>query len=199
MEVNYGILIIEDEMIVATSIAELLENEDYLIIGIAKDAANALLMSAKSLFHPAVIICDINIEGEVKGYEVALQLKQLYNSEIIFLTAYSDALTLKQAFHVSPLMYLTKPYSDTQLLVAVRMAFHKIFELKSLNKGNLKLTEREKDIALLAAQGQTSKQIASRLGISTDTVKTHRRRMLQKNNLNSFSHLVYLLNSSKNK
>lgn len=190
------VLIIEDELITAESISELLAEEDYNIVGIAKDANTALRLCRESEEPPQVIVCDINIKGTVKGVELAGQLKKLYGCEIIFLTAYSDTKTLESAFETAPVMYVIKPYNDTQLLVAVQMAFHKLFKKeKSVAEKQLDLTEREKEIAQLVANGFSSKQIANRLTISIETVKTHRRRMLQKNNISSFPHLVYLMNA----
>lgn len=191
------VLIVEDELITAESISELLAEEDYHITGVAKDAATALKMCSESEEPPQVIVCDINIKGKVKGVELAGQLKKLYGCEIIFLTAYSDAKTLQSAFETDPVMYVVKPYNDTQLLVAVQLAFHKVIKKeKSGSEIKLDLTEREKEIAGLVAQGHSSKQIARKLSISIETVKTHRRRMLQKNSISSFPHLVYLMNST---
>ena len=190
------VLIIEDELITAESISELLAEEDYNVVGIAKDANTALRLCRESDEPPQVIVCDINIKGTVQGVELAGQLKKLYDCEIIFLTAYSDTKTLESAFETDPVMYVIKPYNDTQLLVAVQMAFHKLFKKeKSVAEKKLDLTEREKEIAQLVANGFSSKQIANRLTISIETVKTHRRRMLQKNNISSFPHLVYLMNA----
>ena len=190
------VLIVEDELITAESISELLAEEDYNVVGIAKDANTALRLCRESEEPPQVIVCDINIKGTVQGVELAGQLKKLYDCEIIFLTAYSDTKTLESAFETDPVMYVIKPYNDTQLLVAVQMAFHKLFKKeKSVAEKKLDLTEREKEIAQLVANGFSSKQIANRLTISIETVKTHRRRMLQKNNISSFPHLVYLMNA----
>ena len=196
MNTSAAILIVEDEMITATCIAELLEGEEHNIIGIARDAAKALLISNQSECAPAIVICDINIIGPIKGVELAAQLKELYGCEIIFLTAYSDQKTLKNAFGTDPIMYVIKPYSDTQLLVAVQMAFHKIYEKQKPHSSKLILTEREKEIAHLVAQGLSSKQICRKLNISIETVKTHRRRMLAKNNISNFPQLIYLLTNN---
>jgi len=192
---NPTLLIVEDELITAASIEELLQEEDYSIIGIARDAATALRLCNQSAEPPAVVICDINIKGIIQGAALAGQLKELYDCEIIFLTAYSDAKTLQDAFTKEPVMYVVKPYTDVQLLVALQMAFHKIYtKEKNASLTRLELTEREKEIALLVAKGMSSKQVARKLLISIETVKTHRRRMLQKNNISSFPHLVYLMN-----
>jgi FixJ family two-component response regulator len=92
-------------------------------------------------------------------------------------------------------MYITKPFSETQLLVAIRMAIFQLMQQRTgkPNGSTLSLTERERDIIALIQNGFSSKQIAHRLNISVETVKTHRKRMLQKNNLNSISQLVYFL------
>lgn len=196
MKVLPPILIVEDELITAESISELIQEEDYTVAGIAVCAKDALEISATAVTPPGVIICDINIKGEKKGVELAIQLKKLYNAEIIFLTAYADNKTLQTAFATDPVMYVVKPFNDKQLLVAIQMAFHKIFQKENVpDQNRLLLTDREKEIARLVAQGLSSKQIARQLFISIETVKTHRRRMLQKNNISSFPHLVYLMNN----
>jgi len=197
MKERVKILIVEDELVTATSISELLEEEEYIISGIAKDAAAALRISSQQEAAPAVVICDIHIQGSVNGVELARQLKELYQCEVIFLTAYADTKTLQAAFSTEPVMYVVKPYTDTQLLVAIQMAFHKLYQPQQslADRHTLQLTEREREIALLIAQGLTSKQIARNLFISLETVKTHRRRMLSKNNISSFPHLIYLLNN----
>ena len=189
------ILIVEDELITASAIEELLFEEEYEVIGIAKDAATAFKLCGQSTTAPAVILCDINIKGNIQGAELASTLKEKYKCEIIFLTAHADAQTLKEAFKNDPVMYMVKPYTDKQLLVALQMAFHKIYTLqKPENNQQLQLTGREKEITQMVAEGMSSKQVASKLFISIETVKTHRRHILQKNNLNNFSQLIYLMN-----
>lgn len=196
MKVLPPILIVEDELITAESISELLQEEDYTVAGIAVNAKDALEICSIADILPGVVICDINIKGEKQGVELAIQLKKLYNAEIIFLTAYADNNTLQSAFAAEPVMYVVKPFNDKQLLVAIQMAFHRIFQKESMpDQNRLLLTDREKEIANLVAQGLSSKQIARQLFISIETVKTHRRRMLQKNNISSFPHLVYLMNN----
>jgi len=195
MTENPTVLIVEDELITAASIEELLQEEDYTITGLAKDAVTALRLCNHAVEPPAVAICDINIKGTIQGVELAGQLQDLYGCEIIFLTAFSDTKTLQAAFKKEPVMYVVKPYTDVQLLVALQMAFHKIYNKEKQKAiSHLDLTDREKEIALLVAQGMSSKQVARKLVISVETVKTHRRRMLQKNNIGSFPHLVYLMN-----
>ncbi len=186
------VLIVEDELITAESIAELLEQEDYHVTGTARDARTALELCKKQV--PQVVVCDINIKGDVNGILLASQLKAMYNCQVVFLTAYTDMETVKAASATDPVMYVIKPYSDLQLLVAVQMAFHRFFQSAPPRVNEkLQLTSREMEIAKLVAQGFSSKEIAKKLYISEETVKTHRRRMLQKNQINNFPQLIFLM------
>lgn len=196
MNIAESVLIVEDELISAMSISELLEQEDYAIAGIAKDADTALRICREKA--PQVIICDINIKGEPNGIELAKQIRTLYNSQVIFLTAYTDTNTVESAAAIDPVMYVVKPFNDRQLLVAVQMAFHRLYKSQlPVRNTILQLTSRELEIAQLVGQGLSSKQIAGQLFISEETVKTHRRRMLQKNNINNFPQLIFLLKGAK--
>lgn len=194
MREHHSILIVEDELITAAAIEELLLAEDYSVLGIAADATKALQLCSQVQEPPALVICDIHIKGGIDGITLAGKLKQEYNCEIVFLTAYVDTRTLEAAFAQEPVMYVVKPYSDKQLRVAVQMAFHRFYQKQKLNPPlKLQLTKREKQIATLVAQGLSSKQIAQQLYISEETVKTHRRRMIQKNDISNFSQLTFLL------
>ncbi len=192
------ILIIEDELITGENIVELLLEEEYDVAGPFKSAAETLAFCERVSTDPAIALCDINIKGPINGTELARQLKEKYGCEIIFLTAYSDSQTIKQAYESEPVMYVVKPFTETQLLVSVQIAFNKILaKEKVYEKGKLNLTAREKEIALLIAEGLSSKQVADKLNISVETVKTHRSRMLNKNDISNFPQLVYLLHGEE--
>ncbi|KIC89232.1 DNA-binding response regulator [Flavihumibacter sp. ZG627] len=190
-----SILVVEDELITAESIFELLEQEDFKMIGVAKDAVTAFQLCEKEI--PQVVVCDINIKGEINGIELAKLLKKKFGCLVVFLTAYTDIRTVESAAAVDPVMYVIKPYNDVQLLVAVQMAFHRLYksQMPKISE-QLQLTGREREIASLVAQGFSSKEIAKKLFISEETVKTHRRRMLQKNNINNFPQLIYMMGGS---
>lgn len=189
------ILIIEDEFVIAESIAALLTDEAYHVLGIAANYAEAKDYFEKSPL-PYLIICDINLKGGEHGVELITKLRQNYDFEVIFLTVRSDTKTVHDAISASPVTYLIKPFTDKQLLVTLQIATHKVYNKLKCDHENLDLTQREIEIAQLVSQGFSSKQIALQLFISAETVRTHRRNMLQRNNLRSFSHLVYLLHQS---
>ncbi len=189
------ILIIEDELLIAESLAALLTDEMYHVLGIASDFAEA-----DEYFHkfpkPALVISDINLKDGEYGVEVINRLRQDNDFEVIFLTIRSDLKTITDAQEANPFTYLLKPFTDNQVLVTVQMAAARIFKKQQLEKINLELSQRELEIAGLVAMGLSSREVAGKLCISTETVRTHRKNMLQRNNIRSFSQLVFLLNQS---
>lgn len=189
------ILIIEDELIIAESIAAILEEESYQVAGIATCYAEAAAFFRKSL-PPLVVACDINLKGGENGIQVVTALKKQYDIEVVFITIRSETATVQEAIELNPVTYLVKPFSDRQLLVAMQIASHRVFKKYYGEQVSLDLSPREEEIARLVSQGYTSRQIAERLFISTETVRTHRKNMLQRNNLRSFPHLVFLLNKN---
>lgn len=192
---NNSILIVEDDQIAAATLVELLKEEGYSIIGPAKTAAEAIALCEKSNHWPDIALCDIRLANNENGTELAQLLVQRYACEIIFLTAYADQSTLQQAFKASPVMYVVKPYNNLQLLAAVQMAFHKIFAQKKVQSNEvLQLTPREREIIQLIAKGLTTRQIAQKTGLSTETVKTHRKNALRRNSISSIPQLVFMMN-----
>jgi len=192
---NYPVLIIEDELLIAESVAAYLTEESYQVVGIAANYAEAKDFFQKNPL-PALIVSDINLKGGENGIEIITRLKQNYDFETIFLTVRTDTKTVHETLSANPVTYLVKPFTENQLLVAMIMATHRMFKKQNSNNANLELTQREKEIARLVSQGFNSKQVAHQLFISSETVRTHRKNMLQRNNLSSFNQLIYYLNQS---
>lgn len=190
------VLVVEDELLTAETITLLLKDEDYEVMGPVRSAHDALMLCAHSTLAPDIALCDIRLQGDTKGTELALQLKQRYACEIIFLTAFSDQKTVAEAFKVDPAMYLIKPFTEKQLLITLQLAFHRHYSKQPASTSTaLVLTAKEQEILGLIARGLTTKQIARRLNISIETIKTHRKRMLKKNNTPSFPLLVFKFSS----
>jgi DNA-binding NarL/FixJ family response regulator len=175
---NFKILIVEDEVLVAMDIKEMLTRLGYQVIGLADRLSSALSLFTQH--EPDLLLCDVKIKGERTGIEVVSELRLLQKPfDVIYLTAYSDETTLLHAFSTGPKSYLMKPFTEIQLEVAVNQAFHQWSN--GLNRlDECPFTERELEILLCLEQGLPSKVIATRLSINPDTVKTHRRNMLTK-------------------
>lgn len=189
------ILIFEDELIIAESLAELLTDEMFTVAGIASNYSEAkpfFLRSSK----PELVISDINLKEGENGVEIIHRLRKNYDFEVIYLTIKNDIQTIEEAEETRPFFYLVKPFTSKQLLVTVQMAVNRIYKKRNFGHIPLELSQRELEIAMLISQGYSSKEIADQLFISTETVRTHRKNMLQRNNLRSFSQLIFLLTRS---
>ena len=175
------ILILEDEIIVAIDLQEVLESIGY-ITNIAHTYNEA--MSALISFKPQLAICDINLGAGASGIDFAKDANTISpHMEIIYVTAFSDQKMVTEATLTEPFNYLVKPWNEHQIKVTVNMAFSYIIErLKSdsLVK-NLSLSEY-KIIDLIAKQ-KKSKEIAEILFIAEKTVRNHRYNIIKKLNL----------------
>lgn len=108
------ILVIEDEELLRSSLIELLEIEDYEVIG-AKDGVDGLQKAVEEL--PDLIICDIMMP-RMNGYEVIKNLKENPITEtipFIFLTAKADRVDSRFGMDLGADDYLTKPFNKFDL------------------------------------------------------------------------------------
>jgi DNA-binding response OmpR family regulator len=109
----YKILIIEDEALIAMQIKTFLTRKNFDVVGYASNYIEAYELFVNS--QPNIIICDINLHDELNGIEIVEQLKQFGMFEVLYLTSYSDASTLKKAFATQPFSYITKPFKEIDL------------------------------------------------------------------------------------
>lgn len=114
------ILIVEDEAIVAESIASKLKKFGYLVAGPVPTGEEAIRVSGE--VRPDVILMDIHLAGTIDGIQAADDISERFHIPIIFLTAYADDQTLERAKEVKPFGYLIKPFRERDLHATIRMA-----------------------------------------------------------------------------
>lgn len=185
----FSILLIEDERLVAENIATILKEASYENISIVSKRKEAINFYQEN--EVILIISDINLYGQHEGPLIVKELLTLRKCPVIYLTAYSDQQILEDALETEPSAYVLKPFTERQLLVAVKMALRE--QESAIWAENLqKPSVRELEIIRYLAEGMNSKEIAKRLFISEHTVRTHRRNMLKKLGLGSSSELTAL-------
>jgi diguanylate cyclase (GGDEF)-like protein/PAS domain S-box-containing protein len=118
-----GILLVEDEAVVAMDLADQLEDMGYRVCGIADNGADAGEMAAA--LQPSVILMDVVIKGPADGIEVAAALARRCPAPVIFLTAFSDLQTIQRAARSGPYGYLTKPFDRKAVRAAIEVAAHR--------------------------------------------------------------------------
>ncbi len=113
------VLIVEDESIVAKDIHNILQKNNFEIVGVANNADTALNYIAQD--KPDIILMDIMIKGNMNGIELSHKIKEEYDLPVVFLTAYSDLSTLEKAKVVEPYAYITKPFKNADILSAIEI------------------------------------------------------------------------------
>lgn len=143
MEENVKILIVEDESIVAFDLQRLLLNLGYDVLDIVSSGEKAIRKVTEE--KPDLIIMDIMLNGALNGIQTAGKIREITDVAIIYLTAYADTDTLKNAKITEPYGYILKPFDEKVLLSTIEMALYK-------NKMEKKLRASEKKYRELAAE-----------------------------------------------
>lgn len=187
---NVDILIVEDEIIVAKDIEQTLSHNGFKVVGIAGNFEKAGEEFSKH--QPGLIICDINLRSGLTGIDFIKKVSEFKKVPVIYLSAYSDEETLKKVVSTHPGSYITKPFTNEQLLVAVKMVLNAGSHKEENSFSGNKPTKRELEIIKCIASGMTSHEISAKLGICFETVQTHRKKILGKNHVHSSSELTAL-------
>jgi DNA-binding LytR/AlgR family response regulator len=114
------VLIVEDEVVIAEAIAEILTVSGYNDIYISDSVENALATIEKC--RPKIVLTDINLGSEKSGIDLGHQLLYRYRIPFIYITSYSGAEIVAKAKHTRPSAYIIKPFKNEDLLVAIELA-----------------------------------------------------------------------------
>ena len=172
------ILILEDEIIVAIDLQEVLETIGYItyVVHNYKEA-----IAAVTSFKPQLAICDINLGIGANGIDFARDANKISpQMEIIYVTAFSDQKMVSEAMETEPFNYLVKPWNEQQIAVTVNMAFTYILERMKNDSLVKNLSLSEYKILDLIAKQKKSKEIAEILFIAEKTVRNHRYNIIKK-------------------
>lgn len=118
------VAIIEDDIIVANDLTELLSEMHYTVLFQVHSVKDAIEHLKK--YSPQLILMDIQLNDSIDGIHLAGILKSEYKIPVIFTTAFSDTKTLERVKTVAPFGYIVKPYTETNIRIAVELAFNRI-------------------------------------------------------------------------
>jgi DNA-binding LytR/AlgR family response regulator len=118
-----NILVVEDESIVSKDIQMSLRKLGYNVVAACSNGEDAI--RAAEEFSPDLVLMDIMLKGEMSGIEAAEQIRERFNSPVIFLTAYADESTLSKAKITEPYGYIIKPFKEIDLRTSIEMALYK--------------------------------------------------------------------------
>jgi DNA-binding NarL/FixJ family response regulator len=203
------VLIADDHTIVRQGLRALLEAADDIdVIGEASDGRAAVELAGKVL--PDVLILDIAMPG-LNGIEATRQMTKRYPQvRVIVLTVHSAEEYILQALRAGAVGYVVKQAAVEELILGVRAVFRgESFLSPSISKKVVdeyirraegaveptpvdRLTDREREVLQLLAEGQSVREIAVALQISPKTVETHRAHILEKLEARNTAELVQI-------
>ena len=125
------VLVVEDEGLVAAGLKGQLEDIGHHVLGLAKDAEEAVRLASK--LQPDLIMMDIRIPG-TDGIEAARAILAQEAVPIVFLTAYPDEDFVRRAGDAGAMAYLLKPVNESTLRSTIEVALARFTELGALRR-----------------------------------------------------------------
>ena len=201
------VLLADDHAIVRRGLRSLLEAEPGLtVVGEAADGLEALRLCED--LEPDVVILDIGMP-KLNGIEVAARTQKLKRPpQVIILSMHADESYIMRALSAGARAYLLKDATDEDLLPAVRTVaagkpyfspavsavlvedYVRQLQTRGLQDSYHLLTDREKEVLHLLAEGRSNKEVANILNLGLSTVETHRGNLMQKLNLHNTAEIV---------
>ena len=192
------ILIVDDHAVVRRGLQSVLADEPGLEVAGEAASARESVLKARSL-RPDVVLMDIRMgEGDdASGIEACREIRsELADTQVIMFTSYGQRESVLSSIIAGARGFLTKNVSHSQLVAAIRAAgrgeslldpsvtravLDRLDELsRAPARAEDALSEREKEVLLLIAQGCTNKEIAAKLIVSPYTARNHVIRILDK-------------------
>lgn len=201
------VLLADDHAIVRRGLRSLIESEPGIaVVGEAADGLEALRMCDE--LHPDAIILDVGMP-KLNGIEVAERVQKLQRApSVIILSMHADESYIIRALAAGARAYLLKDATDEDLMPALRaVAAGKHFfspsvtavliedyvrqlQARGLTDSYHLLTDREREVLQLLAEGRSNKEVAVLLDVGVSTVETHRANLMQKLNLHNTAEIV---------
>ena len=116
------ILVVEDVGLEASVTEEQLRALGYVVSATVRSAEEAHHVA--SMRCPDLVLMDIRIAGSLDGIDAAVMLQQTFGVPVVFVTGYADDKTLERAKRAQPVGYLVKPYTRSDLRVAIELGLH---------------------------------------------------------------------------
>jgi NarL family two-component system response regulator LiaR len=179
------VVLVDDHQVARHGLQSFLKAfEDLEVVGEAISGEEALQHIEE--WMPDVVIMDLLMPGGISGIETIKQVRaRLAQTRIVALTSSTDDALVGAALRAGAIGYVRKDASLEVLLASIRAAARGqslldptvasviMQELTRVGKPGVELTEREQEVLLQLALGRTNHEIAERLSVSDETVKTH--------------------------
>src|SRR5919107_4953620 len=207
---RFDVLLVDDHKIMRDGIKAILKHsEEFHVIGEAENGSDAVQICRRS--RPSIILMDIGLPG-LNGIEATTEiLRYCPETRIIVLSMYDDEHSVVGAIRSGARAFVLKKASDNDLLDALRTVARggsylspQVSDrlLTRIQRGDLEarqlpsalegLSPRELQVLRMVAEGKTSKEIAVMLDLGLQTVRSYRKTMMKKLNVNNVAGLTQL-------
>ncbi len=201
------VLLAEDHTIVRKGLRALLDDApNIVVVGEASDGRDALVKVKE--FCPNVVLMDISMPL-LSGLEATRQITERFPSvKVLVLTVHSNEEYILQALRSGAAGYLLKEAAPTELIRAIEVVnygdaflspsisrnvirdYVEKTDLLNIESSYDRLTNREREVLQLIAEGHTVKEIAVLLSISVKTTRTHRTHLMDKVDIHNTAELT---------
>ena len=202
-----NVVIVDDHTILRQGLRKLLEEDKKInVLGEAGDGREALEKVA--VLSPDVVLMDISMSG-MNGLEAIKQIKRRYPKvKVLVLSMHKNEEYIYQAFKSGAIGYIVKDSAAQDVVNAIKIVsrgesylspciskividdYIRFLRQSDYNTLYESLTEREREIFQLLAEGKRNQEIAKTLHISIKTVETHRSHILKKLHLSNLAEIV---------
>ncbi|WP_298416841.1 response regulator transcription factor [uncultured Kordia sp.] len=196
------IIIADDHEIVVEGLVSLIQEEDGItVIGQANNGKDVIPLLENN--HVDVAVLDINMP-KMDGVELTNYIRSEFpNVKILILTMYKDVKFIRRVLEVGAHGYILKNKGKEELVTAIKTIYDEgeylgddvknalVAGLRSKNvHGEIRLTQREKEVLKLIASGLSSPEIAEKLSRAESTINSHRKNIIEKTGVKNSKKLI---------
>jgi FixJ family two-component response regulator len=194
---NAVVYVVDDDISVREALASLIGS---VSLNVECFASPQEFLRRRDRDGPSCLVLDVRMPG-LSGLDLQRELTRTAQPiPIIFISGHGDIPMAVEAMKAGAIEFLAKPFRDEDLLEAVRQALERDqaararrAELARIRGRYAQLTARQRQIAKKIVEGRLNKQIAAELHLSENTIKVHRRRIMERMGAANVATLVHLM------
>lgn len=202
MELEPVVYLIDDDQMMRQSLVFVLTQAGYRVQAFASPAE---LLAAYDANRPGCLVLDLQMP-EMTGLQLLRELKSRGDVHpFIVITGHGTIRTAVDSMHLGAVDFIEKPFHHDLFLERIAQAIARDRETRDSRRSSAALEEqlttlttREREIMQMVVEGQLTKNIAKKLGISTKTVEVHRSNITRKMGVDSVVQLVRLMSAHNN-
>ena len=191
------VFVVDDDPSVREALASLVGS---VALRVECFASAAEFLHRRPTDNPSCLVLDVRMPG-LSGLELQQRLAHReHRIPIIFISAHGDIPMAVRAMKEGAVEFLPKPFREEELLSAIRTALDRDVaalaeraEILRIRARYARLTVRQCQILAQIVEGKLNKQIAAQLGLSENTVKVHRHRIMEKMGAGSVAKLTRMM------